>query len=161
MNSTSIIQNIYRCGFLKNFMVLKEALRFLINLIINGNYATDANLVSKVCALCVEAYTIPNDEETLDVTLFALSLVSQNFENHSLILEQSSILNIISQRIRAVQRIGNASYLMDFIMNLSYNSDFHESLMAYKIIQLAYQIFSSLDEHGHTSLVTIISHLIE
>lgn len=142
-------------------MVLKEALRFLINMVVNGHYNTDPNLVSKICSLCVEAYTIQVDEETLDVTLFALSLISQHFENHGLILEQSSILDILAQRISSVQRIGNASYLMDFIMNLSYNSDFHDALMAYKIIQLSYQIFSSLDEHGHTSLVTIISHLIE
>lgn len=153
----SIYNKIFNCAMEKDLRILKEGIRFLINLYIHG--MRKKSILNFLCLLIDKGLT-EKESDVLNLSLFCLMIISENEQNHSFILnnERSLLKNLAA--IPSEEVVQFALFYTTFLMNFSMNPKNGDYLLELKFVQRLREIVNEVDESCHCYVQTFISHII-
>ena len=137
--------------------ILKEGIRFLINLYIHGK--KKKSILSYLCLL-IEKGLKEKESDVLNLSLFCLMLISENEQNHSFLHQNEFALLKNLADIAAEDIINFSLFYTTFLMNFSMNSKNADILLAMKFLMRLREIIDKVDENCHCYIQTFISHII-
>ena len=153
----SIYEKIYRCSLEKDLRILKEGIRFLINLYIHG--MRKKSILTNLCKLIDKGLT-EKESDVLNLSLFCLMIISENETNHIYILNNERSLLINLANISPENILQFSLFYTTFLMNFSMNPKNGDYLLELKFVARLKEIVSNVDENCHCYIQTFISHII-
>ena len=155
-----MIESIFHCGFSKNYMILKESLRFFTQCMINKKCQLENDFISRICKLAYEGLQFMQDSETVDLSLLSLSIMSQNDANIPEIAKHIEIFKYLAEKT-PLELNKHAEMLIMLIMNLSMSADNHHMLVKFKFINLFNDMIENVDEICHSHILTILIQIFK
>ena len=101
-----------------------------------------------------------HDNETVDLALLSLAIMSQNDTNIPEIAKHIEIFKYLSDK-PPVDLNKHAQMLIMLIMNLSMAPDNHHMLVKFKFINLFNEMIEGLDEICHSHILTILIQIFK
>lgn len=153
----SIYDKIFNCSLEKDLRILKEGIRFLINLYIHG--MRKKSILNYLCQL-IEKGLKEKETDVLNLSLFCLMIISENEKNHNFILnnERSLLKNLAN--IPPEEILQFSLFYSTFLMNFSMNPKNGDCLLELKFVTRLREIVEQVDENCHCYIQTFLSHII-
>ena len=156
MAKKQIYVKISNCAHRRDLRILKEGIRYLLNLFIHGK--RKKSILEYLCML-IDKGLESNDDDTLNLCLFALMIISENEDHHHYIFEHKSLLQNLASK-SAVNIKSHAKFYSTFLMNLSLNHNNWETLLNYRFIPVLKDLFEEVTEDCHCYILTYVGHII-
>ncbi|EAR95231.2 hypothetical protein TTHERM_00378950 (macronuclear) [Tetrahymena thermophila SB210] len=157
ITTDDICSRISKNSLIRERRILKEGLRFFINIMIYKRQ--EKEIVNRLCWLINEGLRNKDDPECLKLSLFALMIVSEQMKYHRKLITHTTLLQNLS-----IQTQEDLNQFTDFfskiMMNLSLNPDCHEVLLEKKFIQLTKEICLNLKEKDEFMMMNNYSYLL-
>ncbi|EGR29575.1 hypothetical protein IMG5_153470 [Ichthyophthirius multifiliis] len=132
-----ICSMISKNALIRERRILKEGIRFFINIIIYNKFKN--SIINRLCWLINEGLRNKDDPECLQLSLFALVLISEKPKFHQKLLYHNTLLHNLS-----IQTEQNLQQFIDLyskiMMNLSLNPECHLILLEKGFVRLTNEI---------------------
>ena len=120
---------IIRLAQKKDYRCIREAIRFYLNICI-CNTKVSKKIISNLCQLILNGIE-SQAEENVEICLFGLQYISQNFSHHEIIIAQKEIdKSILLLDINILKKLNG--YLVLYIFNMICNNDSQKHIVDIK-----------------------------
>jgi len=127
---------------------------------INKKCQLENDFIDKICKLAYEGLQFLQDNETIDLALLSLAIMSQNDTNIPEITKHIDIFKYLSDK-SPNELNKHAEMLIMLIMNLSMSPDNHHMLVKLKFIGLFKEMIDSVDEICHSHILTVLIQIFK
>ncbi len=155
MLNNDIVSSVFKSGFQKDYLILKESIRFFTHCLVNQKCQTQIPMISSVCKLNFEGLHYFEDKETIDLSLLSLSLISQFDTSLVDIAKHIEIFEYLSER-SSEELLPHAELLTLLILNLSMIPENATMIVRFNFVGLFHSFMDFVNETCHSYILSIL-----